>query len=589
MGVSSGSPPGDTPRRFGRRQGMVAVLVALLGGVVYLNALRNPFVFDDHRLIIENRSLADLSDVPAIVWRDVTRPLINLSYAVDRAIWGASPVGFHLTNVLLHMVNIVLVFAMAWALAQDRAPRNGGVIGSDVRSSDAVATVTALLFAVHPMMSQAVGYISGRSEVACATFVLAAFLAARQWMVVARTRWLVVAIASFVVALSAREVTTMLPFTLLAYDRMVRFDDDARRRRRLLTFHLPAIALTLIAGLARVWVLLRVEYAAEGVDPGLTLVAVDAIRRYLGLLLVPFGQTIFHALPPIDSVFESRAFVAIGSLGILVGAIWWFRRFDRIMAFGLIWFVLLLVPSSALFALGRGEALAEHRVYSASIGVFLAAGSLVGWLGARVERQRPRAQWLVYGLFTVLVLDLAVRTVVRNAMWSSPVALWTEAVEKAPDHWLPRLMLAEALREGRGCGLAEPEYRRAMTLRPQEPFTYKKLGGCLVELNRVDEANEAFARLREVDPRSSDGSTGLAIVAMMRGRPDDARTYLQEALSREPSTVLARQLLVTLEEPTNPSEALGLCREIQTLAPETAGNDECIRRNQTRVDAAVRP
>jgi hypothetical protein len=75
---------------------------------------------------------------------------------------------------------------------------------------------------------------------------------------------------------------------------------------------------------------------------------------------------------------------------------------------------------------------------------------------------------------------------------------------------------------------------------------------------------------------------------MMRGRPDDSRTYLHEALSREPSSVLARQLLVRLEEPTNPSEALRLCREIQTLAPETEGNDECIRRNQAQVDAAER-
>ena len=330
------------------------------------------------------------------------------------------------------------------------------------------------------------------------------------------------------------------------------------------------------------------RYAIQSVDPGLALVAVDALRRYVQLLLVPSGQSIFHALFPIDRLLDPNALVAIGSLFGLVFAAWWLRRFDRLTPFGLVWFLLLMVPSSALFALGRGEALAEHRVYSASIGIFLGAGTLAGWLVAQVAFA-PVARWCVYAVFAVVTLQLAGRTVVRNAVWSNPLTLWGEAVDRAPDHWLPRLMLAEALRERRGCGAAEPEYRRSMTLRPQEPFTYKKLGACLVELKRFDEAAQLFARLEEVDPHSPDGPTGLAIVAMALGRSEDSRTRLHEAISRDPSTVLARQLLATLEEPANPPEALRLCREIQSLAPETSGNDDCIRRNQSRVDAERTP
>jgi hypothetical protein len=407
-------------------------------------------------------------------------------------------------------------------------------------------------------------------------------------MVRGGTRWLAAAIGSWILALGAKEVAAMLPFVLLAYDRLV-LPDEPARRRRLVAFHLPLLTFTLIAALVRVWILLRVEYQGGGLDPELALVAVDAIRRYLLLLLVPAGQTIFHALAPIDRVSDPRALLAIGTLIGLGVAAWWFRRFDRLASFGLVWFLLLLVPSSALFVLGRGEALAEHRVYVASVGIFLAAGSLVSSLAARVASVRPLARWSVYGLFAVVALQLSVRTVVRNAVWSSPIALWGESVDKAPDHWLPRLMLAEAMRERRGCGPAEPEYRRAMALRPQETFTYRKLAGCLVELNRVDEAEQVFGRLGEIDPKSADGPTGLAIVAMMRGRPLDSRTHLQDALSRDASTVLARQLLATIEETDHPSEALRLCREIQTLAPGTAGNDDCIRRNQTRVDAAGRP
>src|SRR5207247_10562788 len=91
------------------RAGAVACgVAALLAGLVYLNALHNPFVYDDYHTVVENRSIDRLADVRAIVLHDVTRPVVNLSYAIDRALWGATPVGFHVTNLLLHMLNVIL-------------------------------------------------------------------------------------------------------------------------------------------------------------------------------------------------------------------------------------------------------------------------------------------------------------------------------------------------------------------------------------------------------------------------------------------------------------------------------------------------
>jgi len=143
---------------------------ALVAGLLYVNALRNPFVYDDYHTVVENRSIAHLSDVRAIVLHDVTRPIVNLSYAIDRALWGATPTGFHVTNVLLHMLNVVLVFTLGRRLAHDR---DRGVL---------VAFAAAVLFAAHPMMTEAVGYISGRSELLCAAFFLPAVMAGRRWL-----------------------------------------------------------------------------------------------------------------------------------------------------------------------------------------------------------------------------------------------------------------------------------------------------------------------------------------------------------------------------------------------------------------------
>src|ERR1044071_9805979 len=92
-------------------------LAALLAGLAYLNALKNPFVYDDYRTIVENGSIYSLADLRSIALHDVSRPIVNLSYALDRAIWGGGPLGFHITNVVLHVVNVVLLFALAKGLA----------------------------------------------------------------------------------------------------------------------------------------------------------------------------------------------------------------------------------------------------------------------------------------------------------------------------------------------------------------------------------------------------------------------------------------------------------------------------------------
>src|SRR4029077_11939329 len=127
--------------------------------------LHNPFVYDDHHTIVTNTSIVRLTDLRAIVRHDVTRPLVNLSYAIDRALWGGEPFGFHASSVLLHMLNVALLFALARRL-----------------SGSFAAFAAAALFAVHPMMTEAVGYVSGRSEVLCAMFFLLALMAGRRWL-----------------------------------------------------------------------------------------------------------------------------------------------------------------------------------------------------------------------------------------------------------------------------------------------------------------------------------------------------------------------------------------------------------------------
>jgi len=549
--------------------------VALLAGLLYLNALPNPFVYDDYRLILENSSILNLWDLRGIVYRDMTRPLVNLSYAIDTALWGRAPFGFHVTSVLLHMVNVWLVLYLAWALAEDRRRQRDQLLPA-VASSRVIATATALLFAAHPLMTQAVGYISGRSEVLYTALFLLAFFAARRWMLHGGRRWWVAATGLWALALLAKETAAMLGIVLLCYDRLVLEGDAKEKRRRLLRLHVPLLAAATAAAVLRVSVLTLVEYPDQApVDWRFTLVAFDVFWRYLMLLAMPRGQSVFHDVPLPFSPLTPGAIAGTAGLVVLLLAAWRFRRTHSVLALGVFWFVLLLVPSGVLFALGRGEPMAEHRAYGASIGVFLGAGSAFGMLAHRFVRRGRAMRWLFFGLCALFVIQLCGRTMIRNAVWRDPVALSREAARLSPGHWMPRLLLGEALRTSGRCDQAIAQYQTAIALRPADQFGHTKLAACLIETGRLDEAAAALERLETVSPGSPQASTGLGILAVLRNRPDEGRRHFLKTLERSPSDRQARQLLAFVEGTLREEESRGVCSELERLSAAPLLYDGC--------------
>jgi hypothetical protein len=513
------APPVDAApaSRLDSRALAAAVGAAVLGGLVYLNALQNPFVYDDYHTVAANASIQRVSDLRAIVLHDVTRPLVNLSYAVDRALWGPRPLGFHVTNVLLHMLNVVLLFLLARRMEMDRRSRSE----SDAAArGTVVAVAAALLFAVHPMMTEAVGYISGRSEVLCATFFIPAMLCGRRWLQDGARKWAAPTLLLWTAALATKEPAAMFPFVLFAYDWLMLGGTAADRRHRVRTVHVPLIGVATIAGIIRLAILARVEYAGRAtVHWPYILVELDVIRRYVGLLVYPAGQALFHEVSAIRTPFDPRGLVALLAIGALVAIIWRLRRVDATASLGMIWFLLLLVPSSVLILFDQGEPMAEHRVYLASCGAFLAVGSGVGWVSGWSQRAGSRAQAAVTVLFALVVLSFGADTWVRNAVWSSPVTLWSESVSLAPTHYRPRLLLGEALEDEGRRDAAIEQYKTAIRLRPTVPDGYVRLGRSLAETGRFDDARRQFLRAIEVDPQDRSARQSLKVLDSLSALP----------------------------------------------------------------------
>jgi protein O-mannosyl-transferase len=473
------------------------LLVAALSVSIYLGALRNPFVYDDRITIVENPSIRHLGDIRFVLRFDLFRPLVNLSFAVDHALWDLDPVGYHLTNILLHALNVVVVFTLLWSIVQDCCVRLQGAWEVRQGSARLIAVVAAALFAVHPMMTESVGYVSGRSDVLAGTLFLLALLAMRTGLVRARARWIAVSLVLFVLALLSKEVAIMFPFLVLAYDRLILRGSALERRQRLLRLHLPLISTVTLIGLARVTIFLVVEnvFSAESVVRMFRYLTLqfEVIWKYVRLLMLPVRQSIAHNVTGFVVVSVLGAF----ALGLSCVLAYRARRGAPLLSFGVAWFLLLLVPTSSVLPLQYP--MAEHRVYLASIGLFLVAATAFARLvqGLRDRPFRPRV--LLYAASLVVLGGLAGLTVSRNVVWANPVALWRDAVIKAP-RWDTYMAFGNALRDAGNCEAALVAYDQARRLEPDRLLPLAARWACLVMLGKDEDAIKVVRHIHRVDP-----------------------------------------------------------------------------------------
>jgi Flp pilus assembly protein TadD len=548
-------------------------LAALLAAAVYLNALDNPFVYDDRDTVVANPSLVDLSNVRFVLVYSPFRPIVNVSYAIDRALWGTNPFGFHLTNVAFHALTVVLLYAFTTAALSDAQARSAAR-EDEGASRRWWAFSVAAVFAVHPLMSEAVGYVSGRSEILCGIFVLGALLVARVALLRGGPAWIAVG-GLWLLALLSKEVALSFPVVMLAYDWLLLPDSAVRRRQRVWRLYLPCAAAVLAAAFY------RLSRASGPMDTDAPLVNLwtqaIVIWRYVALTLVPAGQSIMHSVHRVTSLADPKALFAVVALcGVLVAAVL-IRRTRPLLSFGVFWFLAILAPSSSVIALREG--MAEHRAYLAGAGLLLALSSIVRALLFR-SRWRPGSAYAA--TLAVLLAVLGALTMARNEVWGDPVRLWTEATIHASGMWEPHYALADVLRDSGDCESAIREYQTVVTMQPRHRDGYTNLGICLARIGRLAEAESALRRALEIDPTFPRGYTNLGALALTMGEHAAARDAYRQAIALEPQNVLARMQLARLYEAVFADfhAAARMCGEVRALAPSTPGVSECVERNQ---------
>jgi protein O-mannosyl-transferase len=589
-----GSGPPDPASAAGLpalRPGSAAAIVVALGAAAYARTFAVPFQFDDGVEIVHNPAVADVASFLAS-HPQARRAVATASFAVNGALGGQSPWGYHAVNLAIHLAAALAVYALA-AFACRRAAPPGSALA---RGAPLAALVAAALFVAHPLQTQAVTYVVQRMASLAALFYLGAAVAYARAALEPRAgrRALAygAALALAALAIFTKENAVTLPAALAVVDLAFLPGPKRARAARLA----PFAALTAAALLA----LAPAETARDAAGGFEALAAPAApassaaaaasrplpawaayaaaqpaaLLTYLRLLVLPMGQSVDHDPPVPDSLLEPRVLFSAALLAALAGGAAWLawrarRRSPvaRVALFAIGWFAVTMAVESSVLPLA--DLVVEHRAYLPSAGLFVAAGAAVA---AAVERLGAGGRRLALGAAAAWVLVLAGATFARNEVWRDPLTLWGDAMAKAPERSRPHLYVAQALVARGEPERAIPLLERATRLRPPTPLARLSLGVAYAKVGRLAEAERALrAGIASTPDRVPGAHLELGRVLVQAGRVEEACGEFRAEVEVEPRSREARTNLVVCSLTAgDPAAALAQAERLDREAPGDA-------------------
>ena len=506
------------------------IALLILVAAPYTTGLRHEFVYDDHGSIVENPFLDDRDCLKKLLrFQTITdasvpdgrRPVVVLSYLLDRAVWGLRPAGFHATNLLLHLGVVLLLAALARRLQPELGPFPG--------------FAAALLYGLHPVLTEAVQCPAFREDLLVTLFLLLSLLAATR----ARTAWL--SVPALIAALASKESAAVTPILML----WMWFCFPATRLPRKLATTAAAVTATPVIVFAVLWLnsgplqASSSEHAAMALAYPANLMTVPWLwLKQVLLLLVPHPLIVDHVIMPVTQFTDWRFLsgaAAVVACGVLAMAL---PRRAPWIAFGVGWMLISFVPVSNIVPLHNP--FAERYVYLTAVGFCLLAARL---LSLTPEREtacgsaQPGAKTCIHRralLLALICMTCTGLTVRRLADWADDSTLWSRTL------------------------LQEPRSARA--------HTWMGLG--CKRAGEFEKALQHFTEADRLNPLEVSGLINIAVLHGQQGRFAEAEALLREAIRRRPDKPDAHwNLAVALDALGRKDEAMAEVQQTLRLDP----------------------
>ncbi len=552
-----------------------ALSVSVITFLVYLFSLQHDFVnWDDNLYVYENTHIRSF-DLTFLRWAFFDfyasnwHPLTWISHALDYAVWGLNPLGHHLTNNILHALNTFVVVLLAVGLIEfgnrtRGVPPQSGSHDSpftihDLRFSLVAATITGLLFGLHPLHVESVAWISERKDLLCALFFLSSIscylnhVRTREGgppsgvrpISVYFTKWYAISLGFFVLALLSKPMAVSLPAVLLLLD-WYPFKRVSSMKTFLnaLTEKLPYVGFSLVSS-----VLTVMAQKAGGAISSMefiplqlrVLTAAKSLTAYLRKMIVPSDLSAYYPYTKDASLSSPEYLLAILIVAGLTAFSLFVARKQRLWLSIWGYYTLTLVPVLGLVQVGD-QAMADRYTYLPSLGPFLAAGLAIAWVWQKLEAAKGPGfllKSLCAGAVLCMTASLAYGTVRQIGVWKDSSTLWSYVIERGPaQSRVPYINLAAYYKKMRQFDKAIEVYDKLIALGPSA-IAYYNRGVVFTEIGQRDKAIEDFNMAIAVNPSFSDTYYAMGRTFHKMGRLDKAIESYDRYISLNPGAFLA--------------------------------------------------
>jgi len=539
-----GTRPSGYLRRVGLKPNWQALIfLAFLVFAVYFNSLGNEFVSDDIQAIQKEKNIGNL-----FFW--IKNQPLNffryLFYFIIYRIDGLNPALFHLLGVLFHLGSVFIIYILITLLY-----------------TSSLALMVASLYAVHPILSEAVVWISGGVHNQYVFFVLLSFLFYLKARLQDKKKYYFASLLSFIPALFTSEKSAVLPLIIVAFE----FSENNFQKtwkKTIPYFFLVAscAAVVFLGGFfqRRVDILSTQYFKSRGLYNPLEQIP-TALGSYLGLIFWPDKLSLYHSeMSFTTGQFLINLFITLGLFASLIYT--FFHKNYRRIFFWLSFFVISLLPMLTPFKVAW--IVAERYVYLGALGIFVVIAFALQELGERLADKR-----IGYGILGVLLILLSARTITRNKDWKNHDALWLAAARTSPSSPQNHNNLGDLYGKRGDLKRAVEEFKKAIELRPGYADAYHNLANVYQEMGKIEEAIENYQKAIEYQPLLWQSHQNLAVIYYEQGQYELALQALEAAVKINPEeTNLYVNLAVVYSKLGNQEKAQEAMQKALQLDPE---------------------
>jgi tetratricopeptide (TPR) repeat protein len=455
------------------------------------------------------------------------RPLRWITYAIDYQFTGLNPTGYHISNIAFHALTTFLIYLTILTLVENRR----------------IAFFAALIFAVHPVHTDSVAYISGRRDILSTLFYILGFYIFLESRKKKKSKFLVLSLAAYLLAIASKEMAVTLPAIFFIYDLIRSLPDEGSLTNRLfnalkkvissykffyLAFLTPAILFTCYK------VLIKSPSNKAGLYGGSLYIQLLTVGKilvyYIKLLFFPINLIAdysFNSFPLPQTLFEAETLLSLVVLFAIAFLTLKLLCKNKIMAFSLIWFFITLLPVCHIFP--HHELLAEHYLYLPSFGFVLLIALVLELLLTSTKYKHH-----IYTVFILVILLFSVRTFYRNYDWKNSFTIWQKTVKTVPHCVRAINNLGVEYFKRKDLKQAKALHQKALEIQPVYEKAYYNLGNAYRTEQNFDRAIEMYKKAVQLNPKNFRAYNNLGNAYAIQKRYDQAMKEYKSVLKLKP-------------------------------------------------------